>query len=223
MKRYTSAPIARDDAHFKFVATDNTVRISGYASVFGVLDAHGDIVDRGAFAGWLATGQKIPLRYEHQLPNIGLVTYAEEDDYGLRFEAELTPGHSVAADVAAELRHGTVTGVSFGAFWDKKSVHDAPDGRHLTAIEPFEISLTSTPANRAARIADVKSALEEAESLAEIEAVLRDAGTFSRAEATALVSKIRTIVRGERVTKSETQDIIAAISAAFDNHLRSSP
>jgi ElaB/YqjD/DUF883 family membrane-anchored ribosome-binding protein len=69
----------------------------------------------------------------------------------------------------------------------------------------------------------VKSALEEAESLAEIEAVLRDAGTFSRAEATALVSKIRTIVRGERVTKSETQDIIAAISAAFDNHLRSSP
>ena len=219
MSRQLAAVITRDTARFKFVESGNTVRVSGYASVFGVKDSYGDIVDRGAFSAWLATEPRIPLRYEHQTPNVGLVTELEEDDYGLRFAAELTPGHSVAADVAAELRHGTVTGVSFGYFYDKRSTRTEPDGRHLTAIEPFEISLTSTPANRAARVADVKSALEGAQSLADVEELLRDAAALSRAEATAIVSRIRTIVRGERAAKSETAsdpNTIAAIAAAFD-------
>lgn len=218
MSRMLACVLSRDDARFKFVEAGNTVRVSGYASVFGVKDSYGDIVDHGAFRAWLATDPRIPLRYEHQTPNVGLVTALEEDDYGLRFEAELTPGHSVAADVAAELRHGTVTGVSFGYYYDKRSTRTEPDGRHLTALEPFEISLTSTPANRAARVVDVKSALEGAQSLADVEELLRDAAALSRAEVTAVVSRIRTIVRGERASKSVQADdpnIIAAIEAAF--------
>lgn len=219
MKRYSAPALDREAAKFKFFQSDSgTVKVSGYASVFDVVDMHGDVVDRGAFSAWLATEPRIPLRYEHQLPNIGLVTALQEDGYGLLFEAELTPNHSVASDVAAELKHGTVTGVSFGAFWERRSLRSEGDVRHLTALEPFEISLTSTPANRAARIIDIKSAIDDAASLAEIEGVLRDAGTFSRAEATALVSRIRTIVRGDRAPSETSGNEVdgAAIRAAFE-------
>ena len=61
---------------------------------------------------------------------------------------------------------------------------------------------------------DVKSALEEAESLKEIESLLRDAGGFSRSDATSLVARIKSMTHGEREAEAKTSDILAAIHAA---------
>jgi hypothetical protein len=63
-------------------------------------------------------------------------------------------------------------------------------------------------------VGDVKSVIEGAESLKEIEACLRDAGGFSRTDATALVARIKFLSRGERADEAKTSELLAAIQAA---------
>ncbi|MGP4843316.1 hypothetical protein ACTXGQ_04220 [Marinobacter sp. 1Y8] len=60
----------------------------------------------------------------------------------------------------------------------------------------------------------LKSAIGEAESLKQIEALLRDAAGFSRADATALVARIKSLSRGERDDETKTSELLAAIQAA---------
>lgn len=193
------------------------VKVSGYASVFDVDDRNGTRIARGAFSEFLSTLQRpIPIRYEHALPNIGKATLSE-DDYGLRFDGELTPGHSKAADVAAEIAHGTVDGVSIGYWWPAAQNREDRDGvTILKRVEVFEVSLTSTPANPEARI-DVRASISEAESLADVERLLRDAAGLSRSEACALVSRVRTIVRGERAEGLSRDDEAAKIAAMIQS------
>jgi hypothetical protein len=63
------------------------------------------------------------------------------------------------------------------------------------------------PADLAARISEVKSALETANSLKEIESLLRDVGGFSRVDAKHLVSKINSLNQREAEAEKEKQDI----------------
>src|SRR5690606_18257485 len=96
-------------------------------------------------------------------------------------------------------------------------ITDHGDGhRDLKEIELIEISIVESPADLGATISDVKSAIAEAMSLKEIEALLRDAGGFSRADATALVSRIKALSRGEREDEQKTSDLLAAIRAATE-------
>ena len=92
------------------------------------------------------------------------------------------------------MKHGAVTGLSIGyripEGGSEKSEHG---GRLLKQIDLVEISIVETPADAAALIGDVKSAIDGAESLKEIEALLRDAGGFSRADACALVARIKSM------------------------------
>ena len=60
-------------------------------------------------------------------------------------------------------------------------------------------------------IEPLKSVIEGAQSLKDVEALLRDAAGFSRADATALVARIKSMCHGER----DTQDQTAAIAGLF--------
>jgi uncharacterized protein len=183
---------------------------SGYASVFGGVDSYGDTIAPGAYKKTLkGRDRAVKMRWNHFGPVIGKWTKMEEDDKGLYVEGELTPGHSVADDVMASLKHGAVDGLSIG-FYVKKA-DETESGRLLKEIELIEISVVEEPADNAARIADVKSAIQDAQTLKEIEAVLRDAGRFSKADATALVSRVKSLSLGDQVGKKETSDLVALI------------
>lgn len=54
---------------------------------------------------------------------------------------------------------------------------------------------------------DFKSLIEGADSLKKIEAFLRDAGGFSRTDATALVSRIKSLSHGDREAEAKTAEI----------------
>ena len=186
----------------------------GYASVFGGVDSYGDTIMPGAYKATIKKRERpIMLRWNHYGPVIGKWLEIREDEKGLYVKGELTPGHSVAEDVYASMKHGAVDGMSIG--YRVKKATDYPDEgrRELKEIDLVEISIVESPADAAARVAGVKSAINEAESLKEIEAVLRDAGGFSRADATALVSRIKTLTHGERDAKENTSDQTAAILA----------
>lgn len=180
---------------------DKAGAFAGYASKFGGVDSYGDTILPGAYRKTLKKRERpIRMRWNHWGPVIGKWLELREDDAGLYVEGELTPGHSVAEDVAASLKHGAVDGLSIG--FRPVQIRDLGDGRReLKEIELVEISVVEEPADLGARVADVKSAIDEADSLKEIEAILREAGRFSRADACALVARVKSMARGERVAE----------------------
>jgi len=195
-----------------------TGRFEGYASVFGGVDSYGDTIEKGAFLRTLNDRDRtVKMRWNHFGPVIGKWLKMEEDDYGLKVEGELTPGHSVAQDVRASLQHGAIDGLSIG-FFARGYREDEDKARTLTDIELVEISVVEEPADNAARISDVKAAIVEAESIREIEALLRDAAGFSRRDAAATISRIKALSGVGHPAKNTLDDAdrIAAMKSVID-------
>lgn len=184
---------------------------SGYASVFGGVDSYGDTIMPGAYKKTLRKrARPVQLRWNHYGDVIGKWVEITEDEKGLFVTGELTPGHSKAADVYALLKHGAISGLSIG--YRPVQIRELGDGkRELKEIELIEISVVESPADMAAQIGDVKSVIEGAESLKEIESLLRESGGFSRNDATALVSRIKSLAHGDREAEKQT----AAIAGLF--------
>lgn len=190
------------------------MKFSGYASKFNDIDSYNDTILPGAYAETLKNRERpIRMRWNHWGDIVGKWTTIKEDDYGLYVEGELTPNHSKAEDVYALLKHGAIDGLSIGFYI--KAYEQRPDGvRVLKQIELVEISIVEEPADLGAVIGDVKSALSEMKTLKEIETLLRDAGRFSRSDATALVSRIKSLCQSDSDAEKQRLD---AIKKAFES------
>lgn len=205
--------LAVESVEFKFDEARKGF-FSGYASRFNGVDSYGDTILPGAYAQTLSNRQRpVMMKWNHFGPVIGKWTKAVEDDHGLYVEGELTPGHSVAEDVYASLKHGAINGLSIG--FRIPPGGSAKDGklRQLKRIDLVEISVVETPADLGAQVGNVKSFLDEAESLKEIESLLREAAGFTRADACALVSRIKSLAHGER--DAEAKRLADELAAAF--------
>lgn len=144
-------------------------RIVGYASTFDrIPDAYGDVIAPGAFAEtlakWAELGKPIPLLFGHRTDdpfmNIGAVFKAEEDERGLRFEAEFDADNETAQYSRKLVQEGRIHQFSF-AFdvLDAGTVtlEDGTKANELRKLELFEISLVPIPANPFATVEEVKS------------------------------------------------------------------
>jgi HK97 family phage prohead protease len=198
--------ISLPQAEIKFAGAAFT--FSGYASAFGGVDSYGDTIQKGAYEKTLSerNGRPIRMRWNHYGDVIGKWTNMYEDDRGLYVEGELTPGHSKASDVFALLKHGAIDGLSIG-YRVNAFEQLSQDRRLLKEIDLIEISVVEEPADLNARIGEVKSALEKANSLKEIEGLLRDVGGFSRVDAKHLVSKVNSLYQREAEAAKAKQDI----------------
>jgi HK97 family phage prohead protease len=156
-----------------------TRRLSGYASVFGNVDATNDVVLPGAFVESL-TRRMPKMLYQHDSDDlIGVWDTAREDANGLYVEGVLaaTP---LGDEVYTLAKMGALDSMSIGYApmefeWNDKGV------RLLKKVELWEVSLVTFPANEKATITGVKSldgiAFEKLhEHKDRIEAALRDAG-----------------------------------------------
>lgn len=183
--------------------------IKGYASVFNGVDSYGDTIVKGAFLDTLKDRDRpIQMRWNHYGDIVGKWTKAEEDDKGLYMEGQLTPGHSKASDVKASIAHGAIDGLSIGFYVDDAEERDS--GRVIKRVSLVEVSIVEEPADLQARISDMKSAIEAATSLKDFEAVLRDSG-LSKAHAVALVSRMKSWLRGELEAERKAVAIAAAL------------
>lgn len=146
---------------------DTGVEIEGYAAVWDVADAYGDVIRRGAFERTLRERERpVRMRWQHFGPIIGRWTELREDDIGLYARGVLIRGHSVADDVAAAIEARAVDGLSIGFY--ARSWRDLPsDGRELIDIELVEISVVEEPAQVRATIAEVRE-LDRASSVDEL-------------------------------------------------------
>lgn len=176
---------------------------SGYASVFGGVDTYGDTIVRGAFESTLRNNGKPKMFFNHEwtMP-LGKFIVAKEDDHGLFVEGELTPGLSLASDAKAALEHQTLDGLSIGGFLKKGDFEDTENGRVIRKWSNLvEISLVAFPADGAARVdlssvksADLSEAIEEIDTVRELERFLRDAGGLSKGAAAALVARAKAVL-----------------------------
>lgn len=191
----------------------------GYASVFGGVDSYGDTILPGAYKKTLRKRDRpVRMRWNHWGPVIGKWVEIAEDEKGLRVVGELTPGHSVAQDVYASMKHGAVDGMSIG--YRPVQIRDLGDGkRELKEIELVEISVVEDPADLAARVGDVKSAVDSMTSLKELEAFMREAWRITREDAAALVHRVKSLsISGERVDEIPTSDKTIAAALALHAH-----
>jgi len=139
------------------------LEIQGFASIFGNIDKHGDIVVKGAFSRSIREGgPKVPLFWEHDhsslgsgLP-IGHTTHLEETDRGLFFRGLIVPT-AKGADVASLVRAGSVTEASF-AFGILDKEIDSDGVRILKDLDLQEISVVTWGANPDTSVEVVNSA-----------------------------------------------------------------
>jgi uncharacterized protein len=182
-------------------------KFSGYASVFGGVDSYGDSIIKGAFESTLRQNGKPKMFFNHEwtMP-IGKWTVAKEDDHGLFVEGELTPGLAISSDVRAAMKHGTLDGLSIGGYIKQGDYDETENGRVIRKWSKLvEVSPVVFPADEAARVdlssvkgADIIEAIEEIDSIRDLECLLRDAAGFSKGATTALVARAKAILsRGD--------------------------
>lgn len=125
------------------------LRFAGYAAIFGRRDAGGDVIRPGAFARALAgRAAPLPLWWQHRPGHrVGWIETAAEDARGLRVIAALDAAHGAAARA---LRRGAVSGLSFG--YRARAFLRTAEGRTLTDLDLFEVSLVTHPMQHAARV-----------------------------------------------------------------------
>jgi len=163
---------------FELKSASDQGRLTGYAAVFSNLDQQGEVIDPGAFTEILTNAEgKIPLLFAHDSRSPIGVASVEQDNHGLKFDAQLVLADPQAQRALAHVKAGSTRGMSVGF----SVIRDAwREGiRHLQALKLFEISLCVFGANPLARVEGVKSAAD-CRSLGDWEKLLRGLGVSKR-------------------------------------------
>lgn len=174
----------------------------GYGAVFGNIDAHGDVIQKGAFKETLREWQKAkklpPMLVQHggwmmsdmdALP-VGKWEAMSEDDSGLYVKGRLINLDTERGkNIYGAMKEGVLDGMSIGYRAKEFTNGTKPDEprRMLKKIDLVELSVVTFPANGKARVSAVKSA-QEIQTIREFEQFLRDEGGFSHAAAKAIAA-----------------------------------
>ena len=201
----------------EFKANQDAPRVfEGYGSVYGVIDAYGDIVERGAFAETLRksedSGVMPAMLWQHNSASpIGVWTSMTEDDYGLHVVGELAD--TVLGNEAYTLmKMGALSGLSIGYSVVREEYDRGRDARLLKQINLWEVSPVTFPANGDARVEAVKTTDSSYRGL---ERILRDVG-FSRSESKLIASRGLGALREAEANGSVmSEDDVAALVARF--------
>ena len=139
---------------------DEQGRFAGYASLFGNVDNQNDLMMCGAFTQTLAqkTPHEIKLLWQHQMDEpIGQIEKLFEDENGLYMEGRLLLSVQRAREAYDLVKLGALEGLSIGYRPVTYQIDPQSGIRQLSAVDLFEISLVTFPANAEAGITVVKS------------------------------------------------------------------
>lgn len=151
--------------------------VSGYGSVFGGVDAYGDTVMPGAFSKSL-TKRKPKMLWQHDMDEpIGVWDDVREDAKGLFVQGRLAMKTEGGQEAFELLSMGAIDGLSIGF---RTIADEVVQGgtRLLKEVDLWEVSFVTIPADQAALVQSVKSAMTERA----FETMLRAQG-FSRWDA----------------------------------------
>jgi uncharacterized protein len=204
------------DRPFEVKAVKDDGTFEGFGSVFGNVDSYKEIVAPGAFAeslaGWKSAGRLPPVLWQHRSGEpIGPYLEMEEQPVGLWVKGQLLVDDvQKAKEARALMKSKAVNGLSIG-FVTREDSYDRVSGiRTLKKVDLWEVSVVTFPANPAAQISSVKSTIDAIQTLSEAEDFLRDVGRLSKTQATAFISRFKSLP-----TRSDSDqgldDVLAAI------------
>ena len=133
-------------------------RFEGYASLFGVADAGGDTVARGAFARALKGrgARGVKLLYQHIAAEpIGVWTELYEDAVGLFVRGRVLTELSRGRDVLALMREGALDGLSIGFKTIRARTDTKTRRRTILEADLWEVSVVTFPMLSGARVTRV--------------------------------------------------------------------
>jgi HK97 family phage prohead protease len=206
----------------KYSIMGDSRTVSGYLSVFNVVDSDGDMIVKGAFAKSItergpdsSTNRKIAFLWQHKMDQpIGKMTVLKEDNIGLYFEAKLDD--IPEADRAlTQLLSGSVNQFSIGYsyVWDKMEYDEALDAFVCKEINLFEGSVVTLGANeytffdgmKSSQMKDAKTKLlKETESF--IKSLPADQQYACRQIITKNIQLAMTRLKGDTVPQDPEQD-----------------
>ena len=167
--------LAQFTAPARIAALSND-EFEGYASLFGVADSAGDVVQAGAFAHSLRTRgpAKVRMLYQHFAHEpIGVWQVIREDARGLYVRGRLITDTQRDRECLALLGEGALNGLSIG-FRTVRARRDAKTGlRHLLEIELWEISVVTFPLLAQSQVTAVGAAAAAANEIRRATAALR--------------------------------------------------
>lgn len=191
---------------------------TGFASTFGNMDHHRDVIERGAFAKTIKKrgprGIKL-LAFHNPDEPIGVLNRIEEKPRGLEVEGQLALGVQRAAEVHQLMQMRALDAMSIGFQTKEFEINEDRRVRTLKEIDLFEVSIVTFPANERARIRTVKECLASGElpEVKTVERVLRDAG-FSIKQAKAFIADGYAGLRG-LLPRDAEQEAIAETAKAL--------
>lgn len=157
MMHWISAPIDERRtiaySNLEFRASDSGKNIIGYAAVWDSPSEpmpFTEYVKRGAFTKTLKDGADVRLLIDHEgvpLARTKSGTLAlEEDERGLRVEAELDPMNPDAARVISAMKRGDMSQMSFAFRTIKDSWSNDGATRELREVQLYDVSVVTYPA-----------------------------------------------------------------------------
>lgn len=164
------AIVTRADFEFKNLRSDIQENgdygvVEGYASVFGNVDSYGTVIAPGAFGKTLADGlSKVKVLWNHDWDNpIGKVLEAREDSNGLFVKCQFSLGVERAKEVFTLIKDAVIDSFSIG--FNILEYEIINDQYTINAVELWDVSPVTFPANREAKITacrSIKEHLDEA-------------------------------------------------------------
>lgn len=143
------------------IKVTNGVEIEGYASLFGMRDQGGDIVQAGAYkkslADLKAKGRSVKMLWQHDPAQpIGIWDEVREDARGLYVKGRLLTDVEKGREAVALIEAGAIDGLSIGYRTVRaQKLRDQKDGiaaRQLSELELWEVSLVTFPMLPEARL-----------------------------------------------------------------------
>lgn len=201
---------------FEVKAVEEDGTFEGFGSVFGNVDSYKEIVAPGAFtqslADWKASGRLPPVLWQHRSGEpIGPYLSMEEQAIGLHVKGQLLVNDvQRAKEARALMKAKAVNGLSIGFVTREDSFDRVTGIRTLKKVDLWEVSVVTFPANPAAQISSVKSAIDAIETVRDAEAFLRDVGRLSNAQAAAFISRFKSL-SGQRESDDELGALVTAI------------
>lgn len=142
----------------------------GVASVYGVEDLGGDVVDKGAFKKTISENPVVPILWQHKPDEVIGEGSVKEWQGKVLIEGKLDLEDTTAQKVHGKLKRKLIKGLSIG-FSTIKSTWEEIEGRmvrHISELKLWEVSVVTFPMLPAAQVTRVKSAEDQDAQIAQL-------------------------------------------------------
>lgn len=196
----------------------------GYASVYGVIDLGGDIVQAGAFDESLRKrpAGKVKMLLHHDTRRVvGVYDQMYSDSKGLFVKGRLLLGTQDGRETHELLKADALDGLSIGYRVNDHSYDRETDIRTIVKADLMEISIVTFPMNEQAMISAVKGE-QGFKTVREFEQFLREEGGFSANSAKAIAANgFKSDLRDEADATSDLRDEADTVSIEALNRFAS--